>query len=95
VRTPGVQLYGDEWQVLQRGMRSDGKNARHRLPVRTSELQRTRALRFEAYLGIAILLTILSWCVRFLLRRDILVQLLFLFAAVSYLVRHFTGSRTV
>jgi hypothetical protein len=53
-------------------------------------------MRFELFLGISILLLILAgWGMRFLSRREVLIRVLFLFAVISYLFHHFTGSRTV
>jgi hypothetical protein len=50
-------------------------------------------MRSEIFLGLAALSLVLGGaCVRILSRRELLIQLLFLFAAVSYLVRHFTDS---
>jgi hypothetical protein len=52
-------------------------------------------MRAELFLGIAIPSLILAgWCIRLLSRREMLIHLLFVLAAVSYLARHFTGSRT-
>jgi hypothetical protein len=53
-------------------------------------------MRFELFLGISILLLILvGWGIRLLSRRDVLIHVLFLFAVISYLFHHLTGSRTV
>jgi len=53
-------------------------------------------MRFELVLSLSMLFLLLAgWAVRLLLRREVLIHLLFLFAVLSYMVRHLTGSRTV
>jgi hypothetical protein len=51
-------------------------------------------MRSELFLAAAILILV-CWCVRLLSRREILIHLLFVFAAISYLVRHFIDSTTL
>ncbi|MGA9632975.1 MAG: hypothetical protein WBQ63_16230 [Candidatus Acidiferrales bacterium] len=52
-------------------------------------------MRLEFVFGISILLVVLGWCIRLLLRREVLIHVLFAFAVISYLFHHFTGPRTV
>jgi len=52
-------------------------------------------MRLDLLFGIAILfLVFLGGCIRFLLRREVLIHVLFTFAVLSYLFHHLTGSRT-
>jgi hypothetical protein len=44
MRSSGLQLYGHRQEILQRAMRSHGRNTRHRLPMHASRVQRPRAL---------------------------------------------------
>jgi hypothetical protein len=53
-------------------------------------------MRLELFLGISILFLIVGgWCVRLLLRREVLIHVLFMFAVISYLYHHVISSRTV
>ncbi|HEX4004008.1 MAG TPA: hypothetical protein VHX36_15260 [Candidatus Acidoferrales bacterium] len=53
-------------------------------------------MRLEFFWGISIVfLIVLGSCIRVLLRREVLIHVLFTFAVISYLFRHLTGSRTV
>jgi len=49
----------------------------------------------ELVLGGLLFLLLAGCALRLLLRRDTLIHLLFLFAVLSYMVRHLTSSRTV
>src|SRR6266404_4154597 len=44
MRSPTLHLHRKIWKVLQRTVRGHGSNSRHRLPLRTSRLWRSRAL---------------------------------------------------
>jgi hypothetical protein len=53
-------------------------------------------MKFELLLGVTIpSLILVVWSIRLLSRRDVLIHLLFVFAAISYLVRHFTDSKAI
>jgi hypothetical protein len=39
-------------------------------------------------------LVVLGWCIRLLSRREVLIHVLFMFAVISYLFHHLTGSKT-
>jgi hypothetical protein len=53
-------------------------------------------MRIELFWGISMLfLIVVGWGIRLLLRREVLIHVLFMFAVISYLFHHLTGSRTV